>query len=25
MERNADMSEYVEKCPCCRNHSLEVA
>ena len=23
-ERNADMSEYVEKCPCCNNRSLEV-
>ena len=24
MERTSDMSEYVEKCPCCNNHSLEV-
>ena len=23
-EGTADMSEYVEKCPCCNNHSLEV-
>ena len=22
MERKADISEYVEKCPCCNNHSL---